>query len=183
MKKNLIACFTGMALLLFMNIPANAQLSFVKVETSRTNPFNESTVSNASDNIEPSNVNHKAVKDFDRNFKNANAKWYQVENQFVAMFTADEVSYQVAYDKKGHKLYSIRNYDENKLPGDIRHNVKSIYYDYAITLVQEIEMPFNVENPLNAPTYIIHLEGKTKFINLRVCDGEMDEWQKFNKSK
>lgn len=177
MKKNLIACFTGMSLLLFMNIPANAQLSFVKVETSKTNPFNESTVSNASDNIEPSAVSHKAVKDFDRNFKNANAKWYQVENQFVAMFTADDVSYQIAYDKKGHKLYSIRNYDENKLPVDIRHNVKSTYYDYTITLVQEIEMPLK---PL---TFIVHLDGKTDLINLRISDGEMDVWQKFNKSK
>ena len=177
MKKNLIACFTGMSLLLFMNIPVNAQLSFVKVETSKTNPFNESTVSNASDNIEPSAVSHKAVKDFDRNFKNANAKWYQVENQFIAMFTADDVSYQVAYDKKGHKLYSIRNYDENKLPVDIRHNVKSIYYDYTITLVQEIEMPLK---PL---TFIVHLDGKTDLINLRISDGEMDVWQKFNKSK
>src|SRR5437762_8826739 len=177
MKKNLIACFTGISLLLFMNIPVNAQLSFVKVETSKTNPFNESTVSNASDNIEPSAVSHKAVKDFDRNFKNANAKWYQVENQFVAMFTTDDVSYQIAYDKKGHKLYSIRNYDENKLPVDIRHNVKSIYYDYTITLVQEIEMPLN---PL---TFIVHLDGKADLINLRISDGEMDVWQKFNKSK
>jgi len=177
MKKNLIACFTGMSLLLFMNIPATAQLSFVKVETSRTNPFNESTVSNASDNIEPSAVNHKAVKDFDRNFKNANAKWYQVENQFVAMFTADDVSYQIAYNKKGNKLYSIRNYDESKLSADVRHNVKSTYYDYTITLVQEIDMPLK---PL---TFIVHLDGKTDIINLRIRDGEMDEWQKFKKSK
>jgi|ERR1051326_3898354 hypothetical protein len=178
MKKNLIACLTGISLLLFMNIPATAQLSFVKTETSKMNPFNESVASkDVSDNIEPSAVNHKAVKDFDRNFKNANAKWYQVENQFVAMFADDNVSYQVAYDKKGHKLYSIRNFNEDKLPADLRHNVKSIYYDYAITLVQEIEMPLK---PL---TFIVHLDGKSDLINLRISDGEMDEWQKFKKSK
>jgi hypothetical protein len=178
MKKNLVACFTGMSLFLFMSIGSNAQLSFVKVETSKTNPFNETTVSkNASDNIEPSSVNHKAVKDFARNFKNANEKWYQVENQFVALFTLDNISYQVGYNKKGNKLYSIRNYGENNLPLDIRHNVKSIYYDYAITLVQEIEMPMK---PL---TFIVHLDGKTDIINLRISDGEMDEWQKFQKSK
>lgn len=177
MKKNLIACLTGMSLLLFMNMAANAQLSFVKFETSKTDPFNETTVSrNGSDNIEPSNVNHKAVKDFERNFKNANAKWYQVENQFVAMFTLDDADYQVAYDKKGHKLYSIRAYSEDKLPADVRHNVKSTYYDYAITLVQEIEMPLK---PL---TFIVHLSGKTDLINLRIIDGEMDEWQKYKKS-
>ena len=184
MKKNLIACFTGMSLLLFMNMAANAQLSFVKTETSKTNPFNEATVTkDVSDNIEPGTVNHKAIKDFARSFKNANEKWYQVENQFVAMFTLDDVSYQVAYDKKGNWLHTIRTYDETKLPRDIRHMVKSIYYDYDITQVQEVEMPYSIENPSSAPVYIIHLDGKTDFINLRVCDGEMDEWQKLNKSK
>jgi hypothetical protein len=41
--------------------------------------------------------------------------------------------------------------------------------------VQEIERP---REPF---TYVVHLEGKTKLINLRVSDGEMDQWQKFDK--
>jgi hypothetical protein len=54
--------------------------------------------------------------------------------------------------------------------------VKDSYYDYNITLVEEIERR---GYPL---TYIILLEGKSSSINLPVCNGEMDEWQKFNKS-
>ena len=63
------------------------------------------------------------------------------------------------------------------MEGDLRYAVKSTYYDYEITLVHEIESP-------NAPvTYIVQLLGKTKVINLRICDGEIEEWQKFEISK
>jgi len=128
--------------------------------------------------LQRSDIRAKAVRNFVRSYKNvSNEKWYNVQNGFVAMFILDDINYRVDYDKKGNWLYTMRTYDENKLPPDVRHLVKSSYYDYNITVVQEIEIP------METFTYVVHLEGKTKLINLRVSNGEMDEWQKFEKSK
>jgi hypothetical protein len=88
----------------------------------------------------------------------------------------DYFIYRVDYDK-GHWLHTIRTYDENELPKDIRHLVKSSYHDYNIYLVLEIE------KPRDTFTYIVHLEGKTEWINVRVSSGVMDEFQKFQKSE
>jgi hypothetical protein len=52
--------------------------------------------------------------------------------------------------------------------------------------VQEVENvnPLReIGRPANALTYVVHLEGQTNLINLVVSNGEMEEWQKFAKSK
>ena len=103
--------------------------------------------------------------------------WFATDDGFVVKFKQDGVETRADYNKKGNWLHTIRTYDENRLPEDIRHLVKSSYYDYDILQVQEIEKPSNTF------TYIVHLEGKTKFINLRITDENMEEWQKFDKSK
>src|SRR5262245_51290483 len=88
----------------------------------------------------------------------------------------DHFIYRVDY-YKGQWLHTIRTYDENELPRDIRHLVKSSYYDYHISLVLEIE------KPRDSFTYIVHLDGKTEWISVRVSSGRMDEFQKIQKSE
>src|SRR5262249_180736 len=123
-------------------------------------------------------VNPKAVRDFMRSYKSvSNEKWYELPDALVVMFNCGSIKYRVDYDKRGIWLHTIRIYDENTLPKDIRHLVKSSYYDYVIRLVHEIE------TPRYTFTYIVQLEGTKELINLRVSNGEMDEWQKFNKSE
>ena len=96
---------------------------------------------------------------------------------FVAMFNYNDMDYQVAYTKKGNLLRTIRSYNEDNMPTDVRHIVKSTYYDYEITRVHEIEIP------LNPITYVVQLLGKKELINLKIYDGEIEVLQKFNKSK
>jgi hypothetical protein len=135
-------------------------------------------VSKSANTLNRSDVNSKAVKNFLRSFKNvSNEKWYKVDDATVAKFTSDDIDYRVYYDKKGYWLHTIRTYDEKKMKEDLRHAVRSTYYDYDINLVNEIE------SPNASATYIVQLVGKTKIMNLRICDGEMEEWQKFEKSK
>ena len=185
MKKIIFTGLAGLFLALVMNMAAKGQSAIAKAELPKDMTYFGEPVSGNNFRIVPrSEVNTKAVKNFTKSYKSqSNEVWHEVTDGLIAQFTSDDINYRVDYDKKGNWLHTIRTYDENKLPRDVRHMVKSIYYDFDITQVQEIEMPFNIENPLNGPTYIIHLEGKTEFINLRVCDGAMDEWQKFNKSK
>lgn len=123
-------------------------------------------------------VNSKALKNFARSYKEvANEKWYNGRDGQVAMFTVNGVENRVGYDKKGNWVNTIRTYDEGKLPQDVRHAVKSNYYDYNINLVQEIETPYN------PTTYLIQLIGKTEIISLRMCEGEMIVLKKYNKSE
>jgi hypothetical protein len=123
-------------------------------------------------------VNSRAIRNFIQSYKGvSNEQWFEVKDGFVAMFSLNDVDYQVAYDKKGNLLRTIRTYGEGKLSQDLRHVVKSTYYDYNINLVQEIE------KPLSPVIYIIQLVGKTELINLKICDGEIEVLQKFNKAE
>jgi hypothetical protein len=124
-------------------------------------------------------ISSKALRNFTNKFKQASGEtWFATDDGgFVVKFKQHSVETRADYDKNGNWLYTIRTYDENEMSAELRHLIKSSYYDYSILLVQEIEMPFDNF------TYIVHLEGKTKLINLRINNGDMEEWQKFDKSK
>ncbi len=107
----------------------------------------------------------------------SNEKWFEAERGYVVMFNRDGIDHQVAYDRKGNLLRTIKSYSEDKLSRDIRHMIKSTYYDYDINLVQEIQAG------IDPVTYIIQLTGKTELINLKICDGEMEVIQKYARSK
>jgi len=153
---------------------ANTELAFTK-----NSPPAETSVSKAAGNsLNRSTVISKARRNFVSSYKDvADEKWYNVVGGLVATFTRDDVGYQVGYDKKGSWVNTIRTYDENKLSPEIRHAVKSTYYDYNINLVQEIETPYN------PTTYLIQLIGKTEIISLKMCEGEMSVLKTFTKSK
>ena len=119
-----------------------------------------------------SSINMKALKNFQRSFKSAaNASWYAVaDGGFIASFKENDVQNSVAYDKKGNWVYNIKRYDEKHLPTDVRAQVKSTYYDFSITHVEEVL--------INDETiYIVHLEDATKMKTLRICNGDMQEVQ------
>ena len=87
-------------------------------------------------------VNPPVIRNFLKTYKDVSGeKWIEVKEGFVAMFNYNGMDYQVAYTKKGNLLRTIRSYSEDKMPPDLRHIVKSTYYDYEITRVHEIEIP------------------------------------------
>jgi hypothetical protein len=122
-------------------------------------------------------ISLKAARDFKDRFTNVtNEKWYATDGGFVAYFTQDDFRNRAYYDKKGRWQYSLRYCDEKKLPRDIRAMVKRSYYDFAITLVQVIEIPGHL-------AYLVHLEDATSFKIIRVTDeGDMDVYQEFSKT-
>lgn len=185
MKKTIFTGLTGLFLALLINIAAQGQSSIAKAELPKDMTYHRKSPSeNNLKTVNRNDVNQKAVKNFTKSYKGSSGEtWFDVEGGFIAEFTSSGIDIRVDYNKKGSWLRTIRTYNEDKLGQDVRHLVKSMYYDYDIIQVQEVESPFNVENPLNTVTYIVHLEGKTELINLRIHDGEMEEWQKFIKSK
>ena len=125
-----------------------------------------------------SKVHTRAMRDFLKRDKTAsNVDWMIVETGYVAKYTDENNSNcRTVYNNRGDFVYTIRQYYENKMPRDIRHIVKSVYYDYTITLVEQIE-----ENrwPL---VYVVHMEDATTLKNVRVCEREMEVMSEYIKS-
>jgi len=122
------------------------------------------------------NIPIKAVRNFKNSYQQVDYEtWYEVPDGYRARFTRDAVLHLVTFNKNGKWLNTIRQYDETILARDVRAMVRSAYYDYNIVLVEEIEQAWK---PV---TYIIHLEDKLTFKNIRVCDREMEIIAEINK--
>jgi hypothetical protein len=124
-------------------------------------------------------VHIRAMRDFLKRDKTAsNVDWMIVGTGYVAKYTdKNNNNCRTVYNNNGCFVYTIRQYYENTMPRDIRHIVKSEYYDYTITLVEQIE---ETRKPL---AYVVHLEDETTLKNVRVCEREMEVMSEYTKSK
>jgi len=114
-------------------------------------------------------IHIRAIRDFRNNFRDVdNETWNVVKLGFTAYFKQDHIGNWVYYDRKGNWLYTMRSYEEDKLPRNIRAQVKSTYYDYSIGVVREIRSKSGI-------TYVVHIEDKNGFKQLRIDEeGGMD---------
>jgi putative component of toxin-antitoxin plasmid stabilization module len=124
--------------------------------------------------IEAKYMNFKALKDFKTRF-GTDGTWFTAQYGIVSYFTQDGYTNRVYYDKKGHWVYSLLTYGENKLDRDVRKAVKMNFYDLNITLVKELQT-------LSGLVYIITLEDKTSIKLLKINrEGEMEIMQEMTK--
>jgi hypothetical protein len=75
------------------------------------------------------------------------------------------------YDERGGWLTTIAGYTAEHLPADVRRQVHSVYYDYSILYVNEINVP---GKPV---AYVVQVQDKRAIKIVRVLDGEMEEIQ------
>jgi hypothetical protein len=177
MKKVFLSTVSGICLLISTVIAVNGQLASNHIKTpGRFIILNKTEPENSPGFV--GRVNPSVIRNFLKTYREVSGeKWIEVKDGFVAMFNYNGMDYQVAYTKKGNLLRTIRSYSEDKMPMDLRHIVKSNYYDYDITRVHEIE------TPLAPITYVVQLVGKKELINLEIYEGQIEELQKFNRSK
>jgi hypothetical protein len=71
----------------------------------------------------------------------------------MVKFSKDNIDTRVYYSKKGRRLATIRDFTEENLPKDIRHLVRSTYYDHSIFRVSEVTVDSQM-------AYVIILEDK-----------------------
>jgi hypothetical protein len=176
MKKILLTSFAVTAMLMTTSTRSDGQLVNNNVQLSGL--FTVFKKDQSANSPGADRVNPAVIRNFIRTYKGVtNEKWIEIQNGFVAMFSLNDIDYQVTYDKKGTLVRAIRSYQEAKLAPNLRHIIKSNYYDYDINLVQEIE------NSIDPVTYVIHLTGKTELIDLGFTDGELQVLQKFKRSE
>ena len=123
-------------------------------------------------------INTRAMRDFVSRYNNVTDEvWHKSNNSYIAVFIRDSVHYRVMYNSHGDLSYVIKYYEEPKLDRDIRATVKSVYYDYSIFIVQEIESP-------DAPTvYIINLQGATDWKKIKLVNNDMEVLEEYKKAK
>jgi hypothetical protein len=181
MKKNLIFIAAGFTTLLAINTSPKAQAKSIA-----ENAILKNTVENNADPAVEFNyavagdvnlVHTKAARNFAKRFKTAtDVTWFEAADGYRAQFETSGRKTWVDYDKKGNWVHTIRIYGEKELPSDVRSQVKSVYYDYAMKLVHEIELP------VDGLYYIVHLEGENTLIDLRIHNDEMEVLHEFVKS-
>ena len=86
----------------------------------------------------------------------------------AAIFTSNGIRMFEYYDKNGDFEYSLHYYKEDKLPRDVRHVVRSRFYDFSIYQVTEVKRN-------NKIAYVIKLEDKAIWKTIKVVDGEIEE--------
>ena len=122
-------------------------------------------------------INIKAVRNFTREYKNiSDARWFKSANgEFAVYFISENIPSVIYYNKKGDYEFMIRRYNEEKLPHEIRHLVKSNYYDFNIYHVTEISRNGKI-------VYGIKLEDKISWKTIKVVDDEMEVIEEYFKS-
>ena len=120
-------------------------------------------------------ISTKAARDFSRNFKNASdPKWFKAKEGFVVYFRKDGVDSRAFYTKKGQYEGVILSYYEDKLAPKIRHLVKSVYYDFNICHVYELQNE-------DMTAYVVKLLGKTSCKTVSIVNGEMNVIEELQK--
>jgi hypothetical protein len=170
MKKKLIALAIVSIATISGTTGANAQM----VSNSTSSEYQRSLSETTNPMTSP-----RALKNFANTYKNVKDEmWLKTNDGFAVRFTSGGIRTTVLYDKKGYWTGSIKYYGEEKMLHEIRHDVKSKYYDYKIIYTQEIETP----DSEGMPTYVICVEDQANIKLIRICDGEMSVWKEYTKN-
>lgn len=115
-------------------------------------------------------INIWAVRDFVIRFdKVENVLWFAVpKGGFEAYFIQDGYGDRIIYDKSGGWIQSLLNYDEDKCPRDIRAAVKSLFFDFDIILIEQLDNREGTE-------FIFYLQDKSTIRIVRVSNENLVE--------
>ena len=118
-------------------------------------------------NISTDKAAVKATRDFwERAGDQNTAQWYKLASGYMAEYREGSAQAQFLYDQKGNFTYSMRTYYENEMPADVRHLVRSNYYDFKIGWVKEV-------NEEDTKAYVVHIEDAASWKDLVVQDGDI----------
>jgi len=121
-------------------------------------------------------INTKLMRNFRKDFPKAkDATWYTLKDGYVATFDDGGMKHMAGYDLSGKWQYSIISYGVKNLPESVRSRVRSVYYDYTISFVQEITVH-------GQTIFLVHIEDEHTLKTVRVMEDGMDTIEEFNKS-
>ncbi|HKO82490.1 MAG TPA: hypothetical protein VJU78_18900, partial [Chitinophagaceae bacterium] len=130
MKKQLLSCIcVGLAYILPVNSSFAQEQSFKELPPI-TITANASKVS----------INAKINSAFEQFFKNAShITWYEIDKKFLVKFIQNDQVNRALFTRNGQLVYHISYGFETHLPPEVRHLVKSKYYDHSIVRVLKVD--------------------------------------------
>jgi hypothetical protein len=122
-------------------------------------------------------VNVHAARDFSKKYNGAQEiTWVDGATGPSVYFKYNGVKMRSTYDRTGKREYTLRYFDDATMPKELRHLVKSTYYDYTIDNVTEVQRKEYV-------SYLVKMQNEKEFLTLKVIEGEMYPFEKIEKSK
>ncbi len=157
-----------------LNQQANAQdMAFNPSGAIAINPYSET----GNKMVSELDVNINAARDFKLNFKKAtDVKWIQHDKGESVYFTNDGIKMRSSYNSRGRREYTLKYYDESRMPSELRQRVRSNYYDYNIVIITEV-----LRN--NQTYYLVKMENKNEYLTLKVNEEEMAVFEKTSKAR
>lgn len=105
-----------------------------------------------------SRVSVYSMRDFKKRFGEQLATWSKSNDTLFAKFSDEKVSTMVGYAKNGRWLYTLKHFNESEMPEELRHMVRSQYYDFQIAMVYEMIFAGNDQK-----VYIIDLANGERY--------------------
>ena len=90
------------------------------------------------------------------------------EKGYVVHSIIDGRKSMTAYDKKGKWVYTIQQYSIDDLDKSLKDRIRSVYYDYDVTIIQKVE-----QRGMDV-VYVVHLENEKSIKIARVTNDEME---------
>ncbi len=173
MKKLFFILATSI-LVLIITKGANAQTRFASTNnnmiSNSSKPDNTTGVSAIKWNI-----NTRALRKFYKDFPGiTDDVWIKDKDGYVVRFTSNGIQNWAFLTNHGYCYTRMRYYTEKELPTDVRHVVKTAYYDFSIASIKEI-----VCN--NSIVYLVTIEDKTNWKVIQVVGREMAVWEEHTK--
>ena len=114
-------------------------------------------------------VHARALSDFQIRFNDVTqVQWFSDATGFTSYFMKDGYNDRAFYGKNGRWKFSLLYETEHQLPKDIRAAVKSVYYDWNINVVVEVQST-------EGKGYVIYLEDNSKIRMVKVnADRELE---------
>ena len=151
-------------------------LSF-NISFAQEEPFKELPPVTISATTSREAVSLKVNRAFMQMFKDAShARWYKIHERFLVLFIQNDQENHAVFTKNGQLVYHIAYGTEKNLPTEIRHIVKTKYYDQTITRVLKVKQD-------DRNIWVIYLEDPKDLVMVRVEDMELEETQRFQKIK
>jgi len=182
MKKRYFFCLTGSILawaftgcFILSTINSNA-VNFSETDDEIISEMKQQGLSSSSPYY-LNEINTNAVRNFIRTYRNVtDPQWVKYSGGFVVSFRKENIHYKVYYDKTGDHQSTIRQYSEKELPFEIRHMIKSVYYDFSIYVINEVTTD-------GRTWYVINIEDTSSFKVIKIVDGVMEVMNEYIKSE
>lgn len=178
MKKNLLLHLSLITSLTLLLCNAHAQKNLQKNDFRGSKfmlPPAERTIITTLDGLKE--LSARAFKNFTRTVKNPSDLRITENEEGIHIYCqVDNIANRIGYTKRGNWQYTMRFYTEEHLPKDVRHHVRSTYYDFNISGVVEVRVGDKIG-------YVVTLEDKTSWKKVKVVDNEMELMGEWTKSK